>query len=541
MMKALFFSFFCLFSGMNLGFSQVNLVPNGDFESPAPGFTVAEPPCNDENEIFKAFPWKGSWSDMWNNSNMKGPKLFDTRSSLFGVVELCPFGNYGPTALVNEWGGQAPHSGNRYIGIGCGAFYTEVQLAFVHLTEPIFREDIVHLSLYVSQGDATEELSFDVYLSENDVYNDYDPEIYTGTANNKDSWVQHTATASLANLGDEDEYCAQYHYLIIKGHGNAFTSAMYIDDVSLTKEFDCASQHECLPRTGPVNLLFSKPHSSDFPFCVIGAENLSYINMQIRNAAGQQVIWEFEMEYPPNRICWDGRTTAGTTVAVGIYYYHVTADAFCTCSRTYDGDFYKQSESPPDDPDYYYNMPLNGCPRPVFCCGGENQSLDCDNCDISGNAEYKVRGAINVNSVVIAPNSNVSMQAGSRIELVNFSSGDGNGFIAEIVPCPNLRLSEETLENTEPEDLEILSKDGVESDIKPVTLYPNPTTGHLTLSHSQQLLTVEVYDPLGRQLQLTTPNTTTTRIDLSGQPAGIYIIRAGLEDGSTETIDYKQL
>ncbi len=66
-------------------------------------------------------------------------------------------------------------------------------------------------------------------------------------------------------------------------------------------------------------------------------------------------------------------------------------------------------------------------------------------------------------------------------------------------------------------------------------LYPNPTTGLLTLTHSQQLLTVEVYDPLGRQLLQTAPNATTTSIDLSGQPAGIYIIRAGLEDGSTET------
>ncbi len=65
--------------------------------------------------------------------------------------------------------------------------------------------------------------------------------------------------------------------------------------------------------------------------------------------------------------------------------------------------------------------------------------------------------------------------------------------------------------------------------------FPNPTTGQLTLSHTQQLLTVEVYDPLGRQLLQTAPNTTTTSIDLSGQPAGIYIIRAGLDDGSTET------
>jgi len=69
----------------------------------------------------------------------------------------------------------------------------------------------------------------------------------------------------------------------------------------------------------------------------------------------------------------------------------------------------------------------------------------------------------------------------------------------------------------------------------PFILYPNPTTGLLTLTHSQQLLSVEVYDPLGRQLLQTAPNATTTSIDLSGQPAGIYIICAGLEDGSVET------
>ncbi len=150
-----------------------------------------------------------------------------------------------------------------------------------------------------------------------------------------------------------------------------------------------------------------------------------------------------------------------------------------------------------------------------------------------------------LNGVTVSPNNltpttfyaDITYRAGEEIIFTDgFSVTDGATMHAYIDPfeCENgmlMRLGEE-----EPELESELQNSTISRSVEPKsTLYPNPTTGLLTLSHSQQLLTVEVYDPLGRQLQLTTPNTTTTNIDLSGQPAGIYIIRAGLEDGSTET------
>ncbi|MFT5280423.1 MAG: hypothetical protein ACI9P8_002064, partial [Bacteroidia bacterium] len=41
------------------------------------------------------------------------------------------------------------------------------------------------------------------------------------------------------------------------------------------------------------------PHNADFPFCAIGAENLSFIRMEIWTGNGSELIWDFEMEYPP--------------------------------------------------------------------------------------------------------------------------------------------------------------------------------------------------------------------------------------------------
>jgi hypothetical protein len=132
---------------------------------------------------------------------------------------------------------------------------------------------------------------------------------------------------------------------------------------------------------------------------------------------------------------------------------------------------------------------------------------------------------------------NATFRAGEEIVFTDgFSVTDGATMHAYIDPfeCENgmlMRLGEE-----EPELESKLQNSTISRSVEPKsTLYPNPTTGLLTLTHSQQLLTVVVYDPLGRQLLQTIPYTTTTSIDLSGQPAGIYIIRAGLEDGSTET------
>lgn len=510
-------------------FGQGNLIPNGNFEN-------GDHPWNYE-VISIAPPWSAFYTSASTNCILNG----EAPPGPCIVDHVSQYGSGHPSTVPeNLFGYQEARSGQRYAVVSSGACWLEVQGIKVQLSESVVREDIVEFKMYVSQADNYESIGFEVRLSEDGNWSNDDPLVYSSEANNENDWVEHFRQFRLMDLdccSSSDECCGEFNWLLIKANPNFSSSGMYIDDVSLTKVFDCALQHECLPRTGPVSVLFSMPHSQTFPFCAIGCGNLSHISIEIWNAAGQELIWEFEMEYPPNRICWDGRNASGAQVAAATYLYRVQADAYCTCNKFYEDNFYKQSESPSDDPDYYYNMPLDGCPRPIFCCGIDNESLILDQCEISGYAEYKVRGEITVNGATVLSGSNIHLQAGNRIELENFSTGDNNGFIAEIIPCPSLRLSGEDdegvagqfIETSEPNDP--IDVGAVEQPI----LYPNPTTGLITLKHSQTITYMEVFDALGRPIAQQNPTTATATIDLSGHAAGIYSVRAMLEDGSTET------
>lgn len=69
---------------------------------------------------------------------------------------------------------------------------------------------------------------------------------------------------------------------------------------------------------------------------------------------------------------------------------------------------------------------------------------------------------------------------------------------------------------------------GVISDI---VIYPNPTTGIITINDSPGEKIVEVHDVLGNKLLKTTMNTETS-IDLSGSPSGVYFITVSDESNS---------
>ncbi len=61
-----------------------------------------------------------------------------------------------------------------------------------------------------------------------------------------------------------------------------------------------------------------------------------------------------------------------------------------------------------------------------------------------------------------------------------------------------------------------------------VTLYPNPNDGVFEVTMAKSgLTTVEVFNPLGQLVQSSSFNGTTTKLDLSGQAAGIYTVRVG--------------
>ena len=62
------------------------------------------------------------------------------------------------------------------------------------------------------------------------------------------------------------------------------------------------------------------------------------------------------------------------------------------------------------------------------------------------------------------------------------------------------------------------------------TIHPNPTLGMVTVSGGD-LQGVEVYDPLGQLVMRQLPKNDNVTFDLTGQPAGIYLIRITSQEG----------
>jgi len=81
---------------------------------------------------------------------------------------------------------------------------------------------------------------------------------------------------------------------------------------------------------------------------------------------------------------------------------------------------------------------------------------------------------------------------------------------------------------------------GSVSAIENVRVYPNPATSVLNISDttSQSIKTIELYNVLGRRVNIITSETsTTTSIDTSELPSGVYLLR--LTDGSDKVSNRK--
>lgn len=132
-------------------------------------------------------------------------------------------------------------------------------------------------------------------------------------------------------------------------------------------------------------------------------------------------------------------------------------------------------------------------------------------------------------NVTVNSGNIVSFTAQNKIVLnPGFMANLGAKFTAQIgtFPCPLFRRIE--IEADEQIELPI-------EEVRVSALYPNPTTGLLTLQHPQTIAQMEAFDIFGRGVALTNPNSNTATIDLSGMAAGIYLIRATLQDGKVET------
>jgi|GEM_PF-2164071 len=436
-------------------------------------------------------------------------------------------------APENMYGFQEAYEGEKYGGIVSEAYYRGSQTGVIrngiitlHSNEILYEGYRYTLKFHVGKMDNS-NISPNLEITLNGDQSIFDFSI-SDTQNWQEKIVQFTAEDNFTEI--------RFEITNISIFTNDL-AGVYLDDVQLY--MTCQLEYPCLDIVE-----FMEPHfpeSNIGPNAAFTIENLSNVStcsLSVISPSSQgQLVFTSTLNCDygiASPVYWTGTNNSGNPVANGFYTVSVHLENVCG-SRLFAGTLVKIA----DFSGVVTEFDCEDEKPPKPCCIHEPTIFIDDHDWIMETLLFHSIENILVasnNPVTVNTGSYVIMRAGERIELLpGFSTIRPELFVAEIIPCPNLRLSEETLENTEPEDLEIVSKDGVESDVKPVTFYPNPTSGLLTLAYSQQLLTVEVYDPLGRQLLQTAPNATTTSIDLSGQPAGIYIIRAGLEDGSTET------
>jgi hypothetical protein len=130
-----------------------------------------------------------------------------------------------------------------------------------------------------------------------------------------------------------------------------------------------------------------------------------------------------------------------------------------------------------------------------------------------------------------------------------FTVESGAEFTAQIVPCPNCEtrgdetVSEEdhtdTREVAGGNDGEEVRFDNPHPYAEPLTdLYPNPTSGELTMAVEGEVQAVAVYNALGQPVggwKMLAMGDTRLTLDVSPLPSGTYILSVRTADGNTRT------
>ena len=117
----------------------------------------------------------------------------------------------------------------------------------------------------------------------------------------------------------------------------------------------------------------------------------------------------------------------------------------------------------------------------------------------------------------------VDMNGDGLADLVVTGTRTASGYIQEFSPNSNSYWKVYLQENT----TGILQQDARSSWIA----YPNPSRGTMTIDSEQPLRNLEILDLTGRVLQTEQANGERQTIDLSEQPAGVYLLRVRHEGG----------
>lgn len=158
------------------------------------------------------------------------------------------------------------------------------------------------------------------------------------------------------------------------------------------------------------------------------------------------------------------------------------------------------------------------CPSNVTITGAYSTPLTESATWIKSSAQTTISASIIVKLDAHPVNGYVELNPASNSDFFLSEPGASGAFIAQAYNgCVSGTPSFTGTKSVVPETISLNSS---------FSVYPNPTTGMVTLTHSAKISQVEVLDMHGKVMfRLMNYGSTKTNINLTGLPAGIYIIR----------------
>jgi hypothetical protein len=495
---------------MNL-YAQVNLVDNGGFEDLTSAHIVT-------NMTFE--------QECSGGGGSQGAFVFYDGHVIGTVYQL--------GIPENMFGYQEAYEGEKYGGIASEHYYIGMQtgckrngIIKLHLNSTLLAGYNYTLMFRVSKmDDSSIDPNLEVTLND-------DQSVFDYTISDSQNWQEKIVQFTAENDYDKLQFEVT--------NTSSFTNDMagvYLDDIQLY--MSCQLEYPCLDIAEFIDPQF--PESNIGPNSAFTIENLS--NVHTCSLSVTSIFSQGQLVFTNTLNCehgiaspvyWTGTSNSGNSVSNGFYTVSVHLTNVCG-SRSFAGTLVKAA----DFTGALTEFACEDAKPPKPCCQSE-PTLYLDGYNwFMVTLLFHTTEQIMVAStepVIVNAGSNVVMRAGERIELLpGFSTIRPELFVAEIIPCPSLRLSGEEGDYSHQiiEISELNDPRGVDA-LEQTVLYPNPTTGRLTLQHPQTIAQMEAFDIFGRGVARTSPNSNNATIDLSGMAAGIYLIRATLEDGKVET------
>ena len=175
---------------------------------------------------------------------------------------------------------------------------------------------------------------------------------------------------------------------------------------------------------------------------------------------------------------------------------------------------------------YWFVDDINVELAPIPCAVPENVSVDTNYV-----VRWETNGAIRYNVMIVVGND-TAITATSTTGIYTITSGLNNGDVCAVyvqAVCAEDDLSAWS----EPYYFTYTTGVGVNTYAIAANIYPNPTTGNVTVESNAIGADLSVYDLFGKQLMNTRITAETTELNLSSLAPGVYMVRIANQTGIT--------